>query len=119
MTYSLKNKIRISFVSFNVLNKTLCQLLCFLFKFENINLPPDTCISCQYHKERYDSKAFPMRDNLTLIGASLSARPFEYHNNCNHFLEELNAKDLILHANNHVHKFTLMSYLSALKIPYI
>ena len=42
MTYSLKNKIRISIVSFNALNKTLCQLLRFLFKFENINLPPDT-----------------------------------------------------------------------------
>ena len=42
MTYSLKNKIRISIISFDVLNKTLCQLLRFLFKFENINLPPDT-----------------------------------------------------------------------------
>ena len=41
MTYSLKNKIRISIVSFHALNRTLCQLLRFLFKFDNINLPPD------------------------------------------------------------------------------
>ena len=45
MTYSLKNKIRIFIVSFNALNKTLCQLLRSLFKFENINLPPDTLIT--------------------------------------------------------------------------
>ena len=57
MTYSLKNKIRISIVSFNAVNKTLCQLLRFLFKFENVNLPPDTLYfedeielkNCSYH----------------------------------------------------------------------